>query len=153
MVGALLGALPSAASAPSPPPVTVTVLMPAPFADATAEPIRQFNADHPELLLKVVRGPLDSEALSDLAVSSLLLGDTPYDLLLVDLTWTARFAAADWLEPLEPLLGEDALDGMLPGALLGTRFNGHLWRVPLQGDTGLLYWRSDLMERPPRDTA
>lgn len=153
MVVALLGAVPSAASAPSSPPVTVTVLMPAPFADATAGPIRQFNADHPELLLKVVRGPLDSEALSDLAVSSLLLGDTPYDLLLVDLTWTARFAAADWLEPLEPLLGEDALDGMLPGALLGTRFNGHLWRVPLQGDTGLLYWRTDLMERPPRDTA
>jgi multiple sugar transport system substrate-binding protein len=149
----LLGALAPSATARSPRPVTVTVLMPAPFADATAEPVRQFNRDHPELAIEVVRGPLESEALSDLAVSSLLLGDTPYDLLLVDLTWTARFAAAGWLEPLEPHLGDDALDGMLPGAQLGTRFDGHLWRLPLQGDTGLLYWRTDLMERPPRDTA
>lgn len=150
---ALLGGLPLPAGARPTRPVTVSVLMPAPFADATAEPVRRFNADHPELQLQVVRGPLDSEALSDLAVSSLLLGDTPYDLLLVDLTWTARYAAAGWLEPLEPLLGDDALAGMVAGATLGTRFDGHLWRVPLQGDTGLLYWRTDLMDRPPRDTA
>jgi multiple sugar transport system substrate-binding protein len=133
-------------------PLTVRVLMPAPFADATAAPVQQFNASHPNLRLEVVRGPLDSEVLSDLAVSSLLLGDTPYDLLLVDQTWTARFAAAGWLAPLEPLLGDDVLDGMVPGARLGTRFDGHLWRLPLQGDTGLLYWRTDLMARPPRDT-
>ena len=146
---------PGAAAPPAAPgpAVTVRVLMPAPFADATAAPVRQFNASHPGLRLEVVRGPLDSEVLSDLAVSSLLLGDTPYDLLLVDQTWTARFAAAGWLAPLEPLLGDAVLEGMVPGAQLGTRFDGHLWRLPLQGDTGLLYWRTDLMERPPRDTA
>ncbi len=133
-------------------PVTVRVLMPASFADATVDPVRRFNADHPALKVEVVRGPLDGEALSDLAVSGLLLGASPYDLLLIDLSWTARYAAAGWLEPLEPLLGNDALDGVVPGARLGTRFDGHLWRMPLQGDTGLLYWRTDLMERPPRDT-
>ncbi|MFM7732012.1 MAG: ABC transporter substrate-binding protein [Cyanobium sp.] len=144
---------PVGAAGPGARPVTVRVLMPAPFVDATAEPVRRFNQSHPDLRIEVVRGPLDTEALSDLAVSGLLLGDSPYDLLLVDLTWTAKYAAAGWLEPLEPLLGDDALDPFLPGALPGSRFDGHLWRVPLQGDTGLLYWRTDLMERPPRDTA
>ena len=127
--------------------------MPAPFTDATAEPVRVFNASHEDLQIEVVRGPLDTDALSDLAVSSLLLGDSPYDVLLMDLTWTAKYAAAGWLEPLEPLLGDDALDPFVGGALPGSRFDGHLWRIPLQGDTGLLYWRTDLMERPPRDTA
>jgi multiple sugar transport system substrate-binding protein len=127
--------------------------MPASFADATAEPIRRFNARQRDLRLEVVRGPLDGDTLSDLAVSSLLLGDSPYDLLLIDQTWTARFAAAGWLAPLEPLLGDDALDGMVPGARQATRYDGHLWRVPLQGDTGLLYWRTDLMDRPPRTLA
>jgi multiple sugar transport system substrate-binding protein len=127
--------------------------MPASFADATAEPVRHFNAAHSDLRLEVVRGPLDGDTLSDLAVSGLLLGDTPYDLLLIDQTWTARYAAAGWLTPLEPLLGEDALEGMVAGARLATRFDGHLWRMPLQGDTGLLYWRTDLMDRPPRDIA
>ncbi len=144
---------PARAAAPAIQPVTVRVLMPAPFVDATAEPVRRFNAAHTDLRIELVRGPLDTEALSDLAVSSLLLGESPYDLLLVDLTWTAKYVAAGWLEPLEPLLGDDALDGFLPGSLPGSRFNGHLWRVPLQGDTGLLYWRTDLMDRPPRDTA
>jgi multiple sugar transport system substrate-binding protein len=127
--------------------------MPAPFMDATAEPVRRFNASHDNLRIEVVRGPLDTDALSDLAVSSLLLGESPYDVLLMDLTWTAKYAAAGWLEPLEPLLGADALEPFVSGALPGSRFDGHLWSIPLQGDTGLLYWRTDLMERPPRDTA
>ena len=92
--------------------------MPAPFADATAELVSAFNRSHPRIALSVTRGPLETEAVSDLAISSLLLGDTPYDLLLMDVTWTPKYAAAGWLEPLEPLLGDDALAGMAPGAQL-----------------------------------
>ena len=128
----------------------VSVLMPAPFADATADLVGEFNRSHPQLQIAVSRGPLDTEALSDLAISSLLLGDAPYDLLLMDVTWTPKYAAAGWLQPLEPLLGADALEGMAPGAQLGNAFNGHLWRVPLLADIGLLYWRTDLLEQPPR---
>ena len=128
------------------------VLMPAPFADATAELVQQFNREHRDLAIAVTRGPLETEALSDLAISSLLLGDAPFDLLLMDVTWTPKYVAAGWLEPLEPLLGQDALRGMAPGAQLGNAFNGHLWRLPLLADMGLLYWRTDLMAAPPRTT-
>jgi multiple sugar transport system substrate-binding protein len=131
-------------------PVEVSVLMPAPFADATAPLVAAFNREHRDLQIAVTRGPLDTEALSDLAISSLLLGDTPYDLLLMDVTWTPKYAAAGWLEPLEPLLGDDALAGMAPGAQLGNAFGGHLWRLPLLADMGLIYWRTDLMDAPPR---
>lgn len=147
----LLG--PALAAGPVTLPTQVRVLMPAPFVEATAEPVRRFNAAHDDLQIEVVRGPLDTDALSDLAVSSLLLGESPYDVLLIDLTWTAKYAAAGWLEPLEPLLGAEALEPFVNGALPGSRFDGHLWRIPLQGDTGLLFWRTDLIERPPRDTA
>jgi multiple sugar transport system substrate-binding protein len=137
----------------APAPVPVRVLMPAVFAEATAEPVRRFNRRHPGLRLVVDRGPLETEAISDLAVGSLLLGESPYDLLMMDITWTAKYAAAGWLEPLEGWLGADALAGMEPGALLGNRFGGHLWRMPFNGDTGLLYWRTDLMPAPPRTPA
>lgn len=133
-----------------PRPVEVSVLMPAPFADATAPLVAAFNRTHREVQIAVTRGPLDTEALSDLAISSLLLGDTPYDLLLMDVTWTPKYAAAGWLEPLEPLLGDDAMEGMAAGAQLGNAFGGHLWRLPLLADMGLLYWRTDLMDAPPR---
>ena len=131
---------------------TVRVLMPSPFVDATAPLVAAFNREHRALRIEVARGPLDTEAMSDLAIGSLLLGSTPYDLLLMDVSWTARYVAAGWLVPLEGLLGDDALDAMVPGARLGNAFGGHLWRMPLTGDTGLLYWRTDLMERPPRTT-
>ena len=133
-------------------PVTVRVLMPSPFVDATAPLVAGFNREHRDLQISVDRGPLDTEAMSDLAIGSLLLGSTPYDLLLMDVSWTARYAAAGWLVPLETWFGDDAQEAMVPGARLGNAFGGHLWRLPLTADTGLLYWRTDLMERPPRTT-
>jgi multiple sugar transport system substrate-binding protein len=66
----------------------VSVLMPASFADATAPLVRSFNRSHPGINLTVTRGPLSTESVSDLAISSLLLADSPYDLLLMDVTWT-----------------------------------------------------------------
>ena len=71
----------------------------------------------------------------------------------MDVTWTPKYAAAGWLEPLEGWLGDNALADLAPGADLGNAFNGHLWRFPLVADMGLLYWRTDLMPAPPRTPA
>ena len=153
LLSLMLALLPGALRAlPQPSPTTVRVLMPSPFVDATGPLVTAFNREHRDLRIEVARGPLDTEAMSDLAIGSLLLGSTPYDLLLMDVSWTARYVAAGWLLPLEDLLGAEALDGMVPGARLGNGFGGHLWRMPLTGDTGLLYWRTDLMDQPPRTT-
>jgi len=156
LAAALLLLLPafgfSGHQAATPQPIPVRLLMPAPLADAVAGPVASFNARHPGVRLTVIRGPLDTETLSDLAISSLLLGDAPFDLLLVDVSWLAKYAAAGWLMPLEGWFGPEQLAAMEPGARLGNALGEHLWRMPLTGDTGLLYWRTDLMPRPPRDT-
>ena len=150
-LGCLLGCLLlSVALWAQPAPEPVSILMPAPFADATAELVETFNREHPGIALSVTRGPLETEAVSDLAISSLLLGNSPYDVLLMDVTWTPKYAKAGWLEPLEAWLGADALEDLAPGAELGNAFDGHLWRFPLVADMGLLFWRTDLMEAPPR---
>ena len=146
--GAPLSGSPAAAAEA----VKVKVLMPAPLADAVAGPVARFNASGSGVALEVIRGPLDTDTISDLASGSLLLGEAPFDLLLVDVSWLARYVAAGWFEPLERWFGPEVIAAMEPGARLGNSLNGHLWRMPLTGDTGLLYWRTDLMERPPRDT-
>lgn len=135
------------------PPLTITVLMPAPFAEATAETVAAFNRDHRRLRIAVARGPFETEAVSDLAISSLLLGDSPYDLLMMDVTWTAKYAAAGWLLPLDDWLDGDPLAGVVPGAREGNRLDGQLWRLPMLASMGLLYWRTDLMAAPPRTPA
>jgi multiple sugar transport system substrate-binding protein len=135
------------------PAVPVRVLMPAPFAEATAPLVADFNRRQRAIQLQVTRGPFETEMVSDLAISSLLLGDSPYDLLLMDVTWTAKYARAGWLLPLDDWLGADALEPLVEGARAGNRIDGRLWRLPLVADMGLLYYRSDLMEQPPRTPA
>ena len=127
--------------------------MPAPFAEATALLVTDFNQHQRNIRIQVTRGPFETEMVSDLAISSLLLGDSPYDLLLMDVTWTAKYARAGWLLPLDDWLGRDALEPLLEGARAGNRIDGQLWRLPLVADMGLLYYRSDLMEQPPRTPA
>ncbi len=134
-------------------PVPIRVLMPAPLADAVAGPVARFNTSGSGVAVEVIRGPLDTETISDLAISSLLLGEAPFDLLLVDVSWLPKYVAAGWFVPLERWFGPEVLAAMEPGARLGNGLGEHLWRMPLTGDTGLLYWRTDLMPRPPRDTA
>lgn len=129
---------------------SVTFLMAAPFADATRDLVKQFNQEHRgEINLKVVRGPLETEAMSDLAISSLLLGNAPFDGLLMDVTWLPKYAAAGWMEPLEDFFNEKDVDALAIGAREGNSYDGHLYRWPLTADMGLLYYRTDLMEQPP----
>ncbi len=131
-------------------PVPVSILMPAPYADASTQLVEAFNREHRGTIqLEVIRGPLETESISDLAISSLLLGDTPFDALLMDVTWLPKYAEAGWLEPLDPWFDQSALDQLILGARLGNHYNDHLYRWPLGADVGVLYWRKDLMEAPP----
>ena len=129
---------------------SVSILMAAPFADATQDLVKQFNKEHlGEINLKVIRGPLETEAMSDLAISSLLLGKAPFDVLLMDVTWLPKYAAAGWMVPLENNFNTQDVESLAKGAREGNSYNGHLYRWPLTSDMGLLYYRTDLMDRPP----
>ncbi|AKN60443.1 sugar ABC transporter substrate-binding protein [Synechococcus sp. WH 8020] len=129
---------------------SVSFLMAAPFADATQDLVKQFNQEHRGVInLKVIRGPLETEAMSDLAISSLLLGKAPFDVLLMDVTWLPKYAAAGWMVPLEDYFNDNDINGLATGAREGNSYNDHLYRWPLTADMGLLYYRTDLMDQPP----
>ena len=132
-------------------PDHVSILMPAPFADSTVELVKSFNQQHQgRIHLDVIRGPLETEAISDLAISSLLLGDTPFDGLLMDVTWVPKYAKAGWLESLDNYFSLDEVNALATGASEGNHYQGSLLRWPLTADIGLLYWRTDLMDQPPQ---
>ena len=129
---------------------SVSILMAAPFADATHDLVEQFNKEYRgKINLRVIRGPLKTEAMSDLAISSLLLGKAPFDVLLMDVTWLPKYAAAGWMVPLENNFNTQDVESLAKGAREGNLYNGHLYRWPLTSDMGLLYYRTDLMDRPP----
>jgi len=130
---------------------TISILMPAPFADSTVKLVDNFNKLYKnQIHLNVIRGPLQTDSMSDLAISSLLLGDTPFDGLLMDITWLPKYARAGWLEGLDPYFDEIDIAELASGAEKGNDFEGTLYRWPLVADMGLLFWRTDLMNTPPK---
>jgi len=69
------------------------------------------------------------------------------DVLQLDIVWTPEFAAAGWLLPLERFAPDTT--GFFPAAIEANRWNGSLFGFPWFMDVGMLYWRTDLLERAP----
>ncbi len=129
----------------------INILMPAPFAESTSELIKEFNRKENGIVhINVTKGPRETESVSDLAISSLLLGKSPFDIILMDVTWLPKYAKAGWLEPMNEFFTNDDWNSLANGSRPGNKIEGILYRWPLTADMGLLYWRTDLMDKPPR---
>src|SRR5699024_3891016 len=63
--------------------------------------IDKWNEEHPEekVSLKELAGEADAQR--DALVQSLQAGSDEYDVMALDVVWTAQFAANGWLAPLE----------------------------------------------------
>ncbi|GLY19143.1 ABC transporter substrate-binding protein [Kineosporia sp. NBRC 101677] len=74
--------------------------------------------------------------------------DANYDVVTVDVVWTAEFAAKGWLVPLKD---DFALDqaALLPATVEAATYNGTQYAAPYASDGGLLYYRKDLVEKAP----
>jgi multiple sugar transport system substrate-binding protein len=77
-----------------------------------------------------------------------LAKSTDYDVVDVDVVWTAEFAANAWLQPYE---GDFQLDtsAFIPATVDSGTYNGKLYAAPQTTDGGILYYRKDLFPKPP----
>ncbi|MEU6153903.1 ABC transporter substrate-binding protein [Actinosynnema sp. NPDC047251] len=67
-----------------------------------------------------------------------------YDVMTLDVVWTAEFAESGYLAPLTP--DEFGMDRYLSAAVASTvDERGRLWAVPWRADVGVLYYRSDVL--------
>lgn len=66
-----------------------------------------------------------------------------YDVMMLDVVWTAAFAEAGYLERLDPR--EFHTGRFLPQSLQAATFEDRLWAIPGRADAGLLYYRKDLL--------
>ncbi|MEC4985540.1 MAG: ABC transporter substrate-binding protein [Oscillatoria sp. PMC 1068.18] len=125
--------------------VTVKILIQALQAAQWEPLVQKFNTQHEKINLELVKAPNDSNIIEDLYSSAFLLGDSPYDLIYMDIVWVQKFAAAGWLESLEDRVSEATLAEYFPGDVDGGRYQGELYRMPLRSDVGMLYYRTDLL--------
>jgi multiple sugar transport system substrate-binding protein len=100
---------------------------------------------------KVRVEPLPSQLPDDthqLLVVELNAGLDQFDIVDLDIIWTAEFAQHGWLVDLQDLRS-DIERASLPGAAQTAVWDGTMWGAPYTTDAGILYYRSDLVDQPP----
>jgi multiple sugar transport system substrate-binding protein len=75
--------------------------------------------------------------------------DSGYDVVTVDVVWTAEFAAKGWLVPLTGKFKIDTAP-LLPATVTAATYSNTLYAAPFASDGGLLYYRKDLVPTAPK---
>ena len=114
-----------------------------------AELIDAWNKEHPDETVTVKEQTDEANQQHDDLVRNLDAQNPDYDVMSVDLVWTAEFAAKGYLQPLEGDLGINT-DGVLQPVIDSGNYNGTQYAAPQTSDGGMLYYRSDLVKTPPK---
>ncbi len=128
-------------------PIAVKTLIRADEAQQLQPLVKKFNQQHPQIKFEIVEAPSDSNQVEDLYTSSFLLGNSPYDVVYMDIVWTPKFAAAGWLRDLSDRLTPKETEPYLTGDIAGGMYQDKLYRLPFRSDAGMLYYRQDLLEQ------
>ncbi|MGB6298894.1 MAG: ABC transporter substrate-binding protein [Rivularia sp. (in: cyanobacteria)] len=128
-------------------PVTLNLLMTAPDAEPWKQGIiKDFETKNPGIKIEIIEGPNATDLLENLYTSAFILGDSPYDLINMDVVWTPKFAAANWLLDLTDKITEAELAAFSEKDVEGRRYKGKLYAIPMRSDVGMLYYREDLLK-------
>ncbi|KOP27396.1 ABC transporter substrate-binding protein [Hapalosiphon sp. MRB220] len=145
LLGVLFISVPSAKTQQT---VILNLLMTAPDAQPWKEGIiKDFESKNPGIRINIIEGPNATNLLEDLYTSAFILGDSPYDLINMDVIWTPKFAAAGWLLDLTDKVTQSQLTAFSPKDVEGGRYKGRLYRIPMRSDVGMLYYREDLLKQ------
>jgi len=115
--------------------------------------IKQWNSAHPRQRVTLIPLPDDADDQLAQLVANLQTKSGLYDVMSLDVIWTAEFAADNWIVPVSPR--SLRLSGMLAPAVATAKYLGHLYAVPFTSNAELLYYRKDILagREPPRTWA
>jgi multiple sugar transport system substrate-binding protein len=78
-------------------------------------------------------------------------GGEDLDVILGDVIWTAEMAASGWVSDLSDRFPESTRREFLPGSVEAITYGGKAYAMPWYTDTGLLYYRKDLLKKSGYD--
>lgn len=140
-----------------PSPITLAFVVPSPEAEHWQPLIQEFQTKNPDLRINLIKGKYTTDEVEASYTAAFRAGNSPYDLVYLDIIWVANFAAAGWLEDLSNLMSPSALAEFLKDDLEAGRYQGKLYRIPFRSDVGMLYYRKDLLAatnyKPPQTFA
>src|SRR3984885_12213409 len=113
--------------------------------------LNSWNASHPRQRVTPLYLPEAANDQLAQLVANLQAKSDAYDVIDLDVVWTAEFASAGWIIPLPA--GMFPLPSFLPPAVATAEYQGRLYAIPYYSNADLLYYRSDILakahQKPP----
>ncbi len=107
--------------------------------------IGPWNAEHPGQRVTLMRLPEAENGQLAQLTANLQAGSPVYDVIAMDVIWTAQFASAGWIIPLDP--AAFPLGHFLRPAVDTAQYDGHLWAAPFYSNAEVLYYRKDILSK------
>lgn len=107
--------------------------------------LQEFSKENPGIRVILRELPNSSDRQHQYYLTSLGGGATDIDLLAIDVVWVSEFAQANWLVPFS--LTAEEKRAFLPGTLRACTYGENLVALPWYTDSGLLYYRRDLLDK------
>jgi multiple sugar transport system substrate-binding protein len=109
--------------------------------------IEKFNETNPNIKVEIVELPEATSSKLQALLIALQSGDNSIDFFNADVTWTATFASAQLIDPLDNWFPVAEREGFLSGTIDAATYNGNLWGIQFRTDAGVLYYRKDLLQK------
>lgn len=111
------------------------------------EVITAFEAEHPRIHINYVELPDDTNDKFQIISAKLALQNGQIDVLDADVTWPSIFVKSNWVADLKPYFKDSEISEYLDSAVDAATVNEKLYGIPYRIDTGVLFYRSDLLEK------
>ncbi len=94
--------------------------------------------------------PTDATQQREQLVRRLGAEDSSIDIVGMDVIWTGEFANAGWVEEWKGPLKQRVTESVFPNVIETASFEGGLYAAPFNTNTQLLWYRKDLVPKPPK---
>lgn len=108
--------------------------------------VAAWNSQHPDEKVEVKELPESADQQRQQMVQNAQAKSDAFSVLNLDVVWTAEFAANRWVTELPQDQFPD-LGKLLPSTLDTAKYRDKLYSVPVTSDGGLLYYRSDWLDK------
>ena len=109
--------------------------------------IARFESAHPTITIERQIAPHSSTVYHDLLTQKLKNHDSAIDVFFMDVVWPAEFAAAGWVRTLDDRFSQSERGQFLHAAIRAATYRGHIYGVPSRIDSGVFYYRKDLLQQ------
>ncbi|HEU4461702.1 MAG TPA: ABC transporter substrate-binding protein [Solirubrobacterales bacterium] len=93
--------------------------------------------------------PTDASQQREQLVRRLGAEDSSIDIVGMDVIWTGEFANAGWVEEWTGAEKKAVTENVFPNVIETASFDGKLYAAPFNTNTQLLWYRKDLVKKPP----